>query len=133
MKRTAAFLVFLTVVLLPVASAAERPTHWAARKWIRTAGRISKAAVCTSQAADILSSYRDSRIPGLHETTSFYAPGGTFSIDRMAGVKSGICAAFLWGSHFAGRSQGAALTFATLGAAISIPTAYAAFNNMRLK
>lgn len=133
MKRTAAFLVFLTVVLLPVASAAERPTHWAARKWIRTAGRISKAAVCASQAADVLSSYRDSRIPGLHETNGFYTPGGNFSMSRMVGVKSGICAAVLWGSHFSGPSEGAALTWAAIGAGISIPTAYAAINNMRLK
>ena len=133
MKRTAVFLVFLTVVLLPAASAAERPSRRPAPKWLRTAERISKAAVCASGAADALSSYRNSRIPGLHETNSFYAPGGTFSINRMVGVKSGICAAFLWGSRLSGPSEGAALTWSAIGAGLSIPAAYAAINNMRLK
>jgi hypothetical protein len=133
MKRTAAFLVFLTAVLLPAASAADRWARWPAPRWLRTAERISKVAVCASQAADVLSSYRDSGIPGLHETNSFYAPGGTFSMNRMVAVKSGICAAFLWGSHLSGPSEGAAITWAAIGAGISVPTAYAAINNMRLK
>jgi hypothetical protein len=80
-----------------------------------------------------MSSYRDSRIAGLHETNGFFAPGGNFSMGRMVGVKSGICAAFLMGSRFTGKSEAATLTWATIGAGVSIPTAYAAINNMRLK
>jgi hypothetical protein len=133
LKRTAVFLVFLIVVLLPAASAAERPARWTPQKWLHKAERISKAAVCASQAADALSSYRDSRIPGLHESNGFYTPGGRFSMGRMIGVKSGICAAFLWGSHFSGPSQGAALVWTTIGAGLTIPTAYAAIHNVGLK
>jgi hypothetical protein len=132
-RLTAAFLIFSTVIFLPNASAAERPARWQARNWIRTAERVAKVAACASQAADVLSSYRDSRLPGLHETNAFYAPGGRFSIDRMIGVKSGICAAILLGSRISGPSEGAALGWATIGAGISIPTAYSAINNMRLK
>lgn len=133
MKRTALFMVLLTVVLLPAACAAERAARRAPHKWLRTAERISKVAVCASEAADALSSYRDSRIPGLHETNGFYTPGGRFSIDRMAGVKSGICAAFLWGSHMSGHSEGAVLTWTAIGAGLSIPSAYSAINNLRLQ
>jgi hypothetical protein len=135
-KRTALSLVLLAAAFLPAASAAEaiapatpRHTH----KWLHTAERIAKVAVCASETADALSSYRDSRIAGLHETNSFYAPGGNFSMGRMAAVKSGICAAFLFGSRRSGSSEAAAVTWTTIGAGLSITSAYAAISNMRLR
>ena len=78
MKRTAVFLALLAATFIPVASAAEATAPTAPRqthKWLHTAERIAKVAVCASETADALSSYRDSRIAGLHETNGFYAPG----------------------------------------------------------
>ena len=133
MKRTALLLVLLAANFLPAASGAEATSPRSAHKWLRTAERIAKVAVCASETADALSSYRDSRIAGLHETNSFYAPGGNFSMGRMVAVKSGICAAFLLGSRRSGSSEAAALSWTTIGAGLSITSAYAAISNMRLR
>jgi hypothetical protein len=132
-KRTALSLVLLAAAFLPSASAAEATAPRPAHKWLHTAERIAKVAVCASETADALSSYRDSRIAGLHETNSFYAPSGNFSMGRMVAVKSGICAAFLLGSRRSGSSEAAAVTWTALGAGLSITSAYAAISNMRLR
>ena len=132
MKRIARLFALSAAVLLPI-SAAERPPSSPVGKWLRRAQRASLAALCASEAADTLSSYRDSHIAGLHETNGFYTPGGKFSINRMIGVKSAICGGFLVASHFTARSEGGALALTTAATALAVPTAYAAINNMRLK
>jgi hypothetical protein len=93
---------------------------------------VAQAAVCSTQAADAASSYRDSQITGLHETNGVYTPDGRFSISRMVAIKSAVCAGFVFGSQLT-HSRIATIGWTVAGATISTVTGYAAIQNMKLK
>ena len=77
MKSFAAFLLVLSTLFLPAASAADRPSRWHA-VW-----RVSQAMLVAGNTADIASSW------GKYETNPLLRTGARFSYGSMA-IKLGM-------------------------------------------
>ena len=90
MKRILASLVFVTIWLPPVASAAEKPWH---KIW-----RVSQAMLVASNAADIASSW------GKSEANPMIRTSQSFSYGSM-GIKLGLVAGSLAAQHYLVRTH----------------------------
>ena len=87
MQRTVAFLLLLTVLLLPAASAADRPARW------RAVWRVSQALLAGADAADAASSW------GKIEANPLVRAGPRFSYGSLA-IKLGALSGGLAAQHY---------------------------------
>ena len=87
MQRTAAFILLLTVLLLPAASAADRPSRWSA-VW-----RVSQAMLAGADAADAASSW------GKNEANPLVRAGQRFSYGSLA-IKMGALTGGMVAQHY---------------------------------
>jgi hypothetical protein len=85
--RVSAFLLLFTVLLLPSASAADRPARW------RTVWRVSQVLLAGADAADAASSW------GKHETNPLVRTGQSFGYGSMA-IKLGALTSGVVAQHF---------------------------------
>jgi hypothetical protein len=86
-QRTVAFLLLLTVLLLPAASAADRPARW------RAVWRVSQALLAGADAADAASSW------GKIEANPLVRAGPRFSYGSLA-IKLGALSGGLAAQHY---------------------------------
>ena len=87
MQRTAAFILLLTVLLLPAASAADRPSRW------RAVWRVSQAMLAGADAADAASSW------GKNEANPLVRAGQRFSYGSLA-IKMGALTGGMVAQHY---------------------------------
>jgi hypothetical protein len=86
-QRTVAFLLLLTVLLLPATSAADRPARW------RAVWRVSQALLAGADAADAASSW------GKIEANPLVRAGPRFSYGSLA-IKLGALSGGLAAQHY---------------------------------
>ena len=91
MQRICAFLLLFTVLLLPPASAADKPARW------HTVWRISQALLAGADAADAASSW------GKYETNPLVRTGQRFGYGSLA-IKLGALTGGVVAQHFILRS-----------------------------
>lgn len=117
MKGFAAFLLMLSTLCLPAASAADRPSRW------RAVWRVSQAMLVAGNTADIASSWgKDEGNPLLHT-------GPRFSYGSMAiklGMMTGCLAAQ---QYFAHKSPNQIPYFASANLALAGVLGIVAFHN----
>ena len=87
MQRTAAFVLLLTVLLLPAASAADRPSRW------RVVWHVSQAMLAGADAADAASSW------GKNEANPLVRAGPRFSYGSLA-IKMGALTGGMVAQHY---------------------------------
>lgn len=87
MQRTAAFLILLFAVILPAASAADRPSRW------RAVWHVSQAMLAGADAADVASSW------GKMEANPLVRTSQRFSYGSLA-IKVGALSAGMAAQHY---------------------------------
>lgn len=120
MYRTIAILLLTIGLLVPAASAAERPSRW------RGVWRVSQALLCGANAADIASSW------GKTEANPLLRTGSRFSYGSMA-IKLGALTGSLAAQHYLIRKNPAhAPLFASANLAATAALAIVAEHNMHI-
>ncbi|MGA2741208.1 MAG: hypothetical protein ABSG65_27690 [Bryobacteraceae bacterium] len=120
MQRTAAFLILLTVLLLPAASAADKASRW------RAVWHVSQAILAGADAADAASSW------GKNEANPLVRTGQTFSYGSLA-IKAGALGAGMLAQHYiVRRAPGTTPLFATANLAAAAMLGIVAKRNMNV-
>ena len=120
MQRTAAFLILLFAVILPAASAADRPSRW------RAVWRVSQAMLAGADAADAASSW------GKNEANPLVRAGQRFSYGSLA-IKLGALGAGMAAQHYIlSKAPNKAPLFATTNLAAAAMLGVVAEHNMRV-
>jgi hypothetical protein len=119
-KRTATFLVLLTVVLLPAASAADRQSRW------RILWHVSQAMLAGANVADAASSW------GKTEANPLVRTGVSFSYGSLA-IKLGVMSGGLAAQHYVQHKMPAKTPlFASANLATAAMLAVVADHNMHV-
>ena len=120
MHRVSAVLLLFTVLLLPSASAADRPARW------RTVWRVSQALLAGADAADAASSW------GKHETNPLVRTGQSFGYGSLA-IKLGALTGGVVAQHFILRKAPYQTPlFASANLAVAAMLGAAAVHNMHV-
>jgi len=119
-QRTAGFLILLFAVILPAASAADRPSRW------RAVWRVSQAMLTGADAADAASSW------GKNEANPLVRAGQRFSYGSLA-IKLGALGAGMAAQHYIlSKAPNKAPLFATTNLAAAAMLGVVAEHNMRV-